>query len=99
MNSIILAWILSLQMLLSMLFGTANLLPARQTDTSSGDLQESRLFWGMIDPELSLWFSRIPDTRQEDASPLHWDFSLRGFLSALFAQPIIKEDATHAPQV
>ena len=56
------------------------------------------LFWGMIDPELSLWFSRTP---QEGPSgkPVMWDFSWRGFLAALIGQPMLMEDAAHAPLV
>ena len=56
------------------------------------------LFWGMIDPELSLWFSRTPRETQP-AKPVMWDFSWRGFLAALFNQPMLMEDAAHAPLV
>ena len=52
-------------------------------------------WWGLIDPDLSLWFARIP---AEEDSPLLWDWSWRGFFAALFAQPLVKEDG-HAPSV
>ena len=51
------------------------------------------LWWGLIDPELSLWFARVPDEVEE---PILWDWSWRGFLAALFPQPLMKE-ADHAP--
>ena len=57
--------------------------------------EPARLWWGMIDPELSLWFSRLPMEEQED-SPILWDFSWRGFLAALTGQPILTE-VPHAP--
>ena len=94
MYSTILAWILSLQMLLSML------IPAPPLSVQSGSpAQETCLFWGLIDPELSLWFSRIPQESRHTDKRLHWDFTWRGFLAALMHQPIIKEDPAHAPQV
>lgn len=54
-----------------------------------------QLFWGMIDPELALWFSRVPEDADES---LRWDWSWRGFLSALFPQSLVKE-VDHAPAV
>ena len=60
--------------------------------------QETKRWWGMIDPELSLWFSRLPREDAENA-PVMWDFSWRGFLAALFGQPLLMEegsDAAHA---
>ena len=56
------------------------------------------VLWGMIDPEMSLWFSRVPKTTQPGRRVL-WDFSWRGFLAALTMQPLYTEDAAHAPQV
>ena len=52
-------------------------------------------WWGLIDPDLSLWFAHIPT---EEDKPLLWDWSWRGFFAALFAQPLVKEDG-HAPSV
>ena len=52
---------------------------------------EIRLWWGLIDPELSTWFARLPmETDSADASIL-WDWSWCGFLAALFSQPMAKE--------
>ena len=56
------------------------------------------LFWGMIAPELSLWFSRVPQ-KSQPGKPVMWDFSWRGFLAALIGQPMLMEDAAHAPLV
>ena len=61
--------------------------------------QESRLWWGLIDPEMSLWCAQLP--RQESApdSRILWDWSWRGFLAALFGIPVVEEvsaDAAHA---
>ena len=52
-------------------------------------------WWGLIDPDLALWFAHIP---AEEDKPLLWDWSWRGFFAALFAQPLVKEDG-HAPSV
>lgn len=57
--------------------------------------QESRLWWGLIDPELSLWFSRLPLEETEDA-PVLWDFSWRGFLATLFGHPLLTEEVSNA---
>ncbi|MBE5811604.1 MAG: hypothetical protein E7318_11820 [Clostridiales bacterium] len=57
--------------------------------------QEYRLWWGLIDPELSLWFSRLPLEEAED-TPVMWDFSWRGFLAALFGQTLLMEEVPNA---
>ena len=57
--------------------------------------EPTRVLWGMIDPELSVWFSRVPGADKPHRTVL-WDFSWRGFLAALFGQPITQE-ASHAP--
>ena len=96
MHRTILSWLLSLQMLL----GAPDSLPAPQTclmNLRPAPVQERRLWWGLIDPELSLWFSRLPDSSRAGDASIRWDFSWRGFLAALFGQPIIEEDAAHAP--
>lgn len=91
MHKPILALILSLQMTFSAPLTTT--LPAALSDAA----QPARLWWGLIDPELSLWFSRLP--LEEDADePVLWDFSWRGFLAALFGQPMTKEAVSHAAQ-
>ena len=60
--------------------------------------QPARMWWGLIDPELSVWFSRLP-LEVQDGTPILWDWSWRGFLASLFGQPLMKEglsDAAHA---
>lgn len=52
---------------------------------------EERLWWGLIDPELSTWFAQLPMQEDNADDFLHWDWSWRGFLAALFGQPIVKE--------
>lgn len=59
-------------------------------------VQESRVWWGLIDPELSLWFSALPD--QLPDKPVLWDFSWRNFWAALWRQPLVKEDS-HAAYI
>ena len=56
--------------------------------------QATRLWWGLIDPELSTWFSRLP--MEDGNEPILWDFSWQSFLAALFGQPVIKEVSPHA---
>ncbi len=59
-------------------------------------IQESRLWWGMIDPELSAWLARLPMEKEAD-KPILWDWSWRNFLAALFGQDSAKEEITDAP--
>ncbi len=61
--------------------------------------QPHRLMWGMIDPELSLWFARIPMNRETDGLPIRWNWTWRGFWAALFEQPMLKEAAADAPSI
>lgn len=56
--------------------------------------QPTRLWWGLIDPELSTWFSRLP--MEDEDQPILWDFSWQGFLAALFGQPLVKEVSPYA---
>ncbi len=98
MQSAILSWILSLQMLLATPIYPQDAQPCPLTRLPTDQAQETRLWWGLIDPELSLWFSRLPERAPAPDAPVLWDFSWRGFLAALFGQPIIEEDAAHAPQ-
>ncbi len=72
--------------------------PGMESAPKAHSAEPTRLWWGMIDPELSLWFARLPMEEQEDSHIL-WDFSWQGFLAALFGQPLTKEaipDAAHA---
>ena len=61
-------------------------------------IQPHQLWWGMIDPELSAWFARIPDTdgEQEQALPVLWNWSWRSFWAALTNQTLIKETSDAA---
>lgn len=60
-------------------------------------VQPRQLWWGMIDPELSAWFARVPDDADSSGNPVMWNWSWRGFWAALTRQPIVKEaaDAPH----
>lgn len=60
---------------------------------ASTDVQPRQLWWGMIDPELSAWFARIPDDQEVDALPILWNWSWRGIFAALKSQPIVQEAA------
>ena len=59
--------------------------------------QASPLWWGMLDPEMSLWFARVPADSRTDGS-VRWDWSWEGFWAALVRQPLVKE-AADAPTV
>ena len=59
------------------------------------DARPQKVWWGLIDPELALWFARVPE---ENGTAGLWDWSWRGFFSALFCQPLVKEDS-HASSV
>lgn len=61
--------------------------------------QAHRLMWGMIDPELSAWFARIPMNGETDGLPIRWNWTWRGFWAALFEQPMLKEAAADAPSI
>ena len=58
--------------------------------------QPSRLWWGLIDPEMSLWFSHLP-LEPEESTPVLWDWSWKGLLAALFGNPKVKEATGHVP--
>ncbi len=57
-------------------------------------------WWGMIDPEASLWLARLPESTEGD---LLWDWSFSGFLKALFHHVLpklpVKEALPDAIQV
>ena len=86
MSKLLLSAILSFQLMCT---------PAPSTIDVPEDSQAVRLWWGLIDPELSLWFSRLPLEETED-KPVLWDFSWRGFLAALFGTPIMPEVVSNA---
>ena len=60
-------------------------------------MQPQQLWWGMLDPELSAWCARLPMDAEDNAHPVLWNWSWRGFLAALLEQPLLKEaaDASH----
>lgn len=60
--------------------------------------QPRRLWWGMIDPELSAWFARIPDKDEDQSLPILWNWSWRSFWAALTSQPLVQE-AADAPRL
>lgn len=67
------------------------------TLTSVQQPAPTRLWWSLIDPELSLWFARVPEEAAPEADePVLWDWSWRGFLAALFGRPLAKGEPTHA---
>ena len=86
MTSAILSLILAAQLMCS---------PSPSTPMNPADSGPSRLWWGLIDPEMSLWFSRLPLEEEKDA-PVIWDFSFRGFLAALFGTPLLTEEVPDA---
>ena len=92
MTNTLLTLLLSLQLALP---AQPAAMPQRLVDRPGHEAHPQQIWWGLIDPELSLWFARIPDETEE---VILWDWSWRGFLSALFCQPLVKEDS-HAPTV
>ena len=60
-------------------------------------VQPRQLWWGMIDPELSSWFARIPGISNDEPFPVTWNWSWKSFWAALIQQPLVKEtaDAPH----
>lgn len=56
----------------------------------------SRLWWGMIDPELSAWCARLPFDEANEDTPILWDWSWRSFWASLFDFRIIREEPAHA---
>lgn len=66
---------------------------------AQNETQYTRLWWGLVDPELSGWFARIPFEDHTPRHPIVWDWSWRSFLVALFQQPLLKEAATDAYSV
>ena len=84
-----------LTLLLSLQMALPDQLPASQNTVYHPTLegQPQKTWWGLIDPDLALWFSRLPE--ETDGTGL-WDWSWRGFLNALFPQSVFKEDS-HVP--
>ena len=76
----------------------APLQPARLSLPAQPCLEAQPVFWGLIDPELSTWFSRLPSDESEQDERILWDWSWRGFLAALFGCPVVKEAQFDAAQ-
>lgn len=85
MMKLLLSLLLSMQIILSPSTGASH-------SSVSTPTQEKRLMWGLIDPELSVWFALLPaeDAPEKDA-PILWDWSWRGFLAAIFGDSFLKE--------
>ena len=84
-----------LTMFLSYLLSLLMLFTPAPYAAQEAAVRPAPLFWGMIDPDLSLWFSRTP-FEAHPGRKIMWDFSWRGFLAALTGQPILTE-VPHAP--
>ena len=92
MMNTLLTLLLSLQLALPLPPANA----ARSLPFSPADERHSQqMWWGLIDPELALWFARVPGETEET---ILWDWSWQGFFAALFPQSLMKE-ADHAPLV
>lgn len=87
-----LSMLLSAQLLLSSAPCTQGI-PTPPGASFSGEV---RLWWGLIDPELSTWFARLPMETDDADDTILWDWSWRGFLAALFGQPLVKEAGSDA---
>ena len=82
MTNMLLSWLLCLQLLAPA--------PAIVPQDAPVLLQSEKLWWGLIDPNASLWFSRLPGCIPEKG-PVLWDFSWRGFLAAVFGLDLVRE--------
>lgn len=97
MTNTCLSLLLAVQMLLC---GTVHPAPAAAPASLARNAQETsspaRLWWGLIDPELSLWFAQLSPEDEDGEERILWDWSWRGFLAALFGIPAEKEAPAHA---
>lgn len=93
------------QTILSLLLSAQLLCAAPQPQAlsmqASPQAAPARLWWSLIDPELSLWFARLPDESSApestpDRERVIWDWSWRGFLAAIWGRPLVKGEAAHA---
>ena len=87
MMNALLSLLLSIQLALPMQPAAA---PQRLFHHPTQTAHPQKIWWGLIDPNLALWFSRIPD---ESEDRILWDWSWHGFFAALFCQPLVKEDS------
>ena len=89
----LLSLILSAQLFLS---GTS-LFPAPEALTNSfPSIEKQQVLWGLIDPQLAVWCTRLPEKQENEASPgVLWDWSWHGFLTALFRSIVLKEAPHH----
>lgn len=79
-----------LSLLLALQLTCTNLPSALPPDPGA---QPRQLWWGMIDPELSSWFARIPGISSDAPFPVSWNWSWKSFWAALIQQPLVKETA------
>ena len=86
MTNTLLALLLSFQLALPMQHAE----PQKALYHPRQHTQAEKTWWGLIDPELALWFARLPGEAEDT---ILWDWSWQGFFSALFPQPLIKEDS------
>ena len=91
MTNTLLTLLLALQLTLS----EQPTVPQKMVYRPGYDARPQQTWWGLIDPELALWFARLPE---ETGDSVRWDWSWEGFLAALFPQSPVKEDC-HAPSV
>ena len=99
MTATILSCILSAQLFLSAPLSSGQV-HADLSLVPHPQVQAERLWWGLIDPDLSAWFSRIPmEENEKTDEPVRWDWSWRGFLAALFNWAPVKEGACDAAHV
>ena len=80
--------VMLLSLLLSLQLSVSSALPFREAEPAPAP---HRLWWGMIDPELSAWFARLPGDAEEAPHPVLWNWSWRGFLAALTGQHTLLE--------
>lgn len=82
--------LLSLLLCAQLTFAAPSAAPARPS------VEPRQLWWGLIDPELSAWFTRIPDESDSQDSHVLWNWSWRSFWAALTNQTLIKETSDAA---
>ena len=99
MFRILMTLFLALQMMLSSAAQPLQSKPLHSFTSAQVQPQAEKLWWGMLDPELSASFARIPLYGGDADQPILWNWSWRGFLAALFEKPILKEAPTDAPSV
>ena len=80
-----------LKMILSMALSAQLIFSSPALPVHSEPAAAAPLWWGMIDPELSLQFARLPWQEDEQTDSVCWDWSWSGFLAAIFGNAPAKE--------